>query len=202
MALRLSCPSCGNQIELITRSPQIVVCPACNSTSELENSAFKLLGKFALLTESLSRLNLGKEFKYDNKTYLPVGRVRYDYGKGYWDEWYVRCDNNTYSWISEDEGDIVIETLVEPTPKEIPGYYNIQLDTFLKIGLNKYLVAEKGRCKMVGCEGELPFKIIPGDQYDYVDLLGIGALSYSIEYDNGKIVCYSGKWIDPFEIVD
>ena len=201
MAIKLSCPSCGYGISLLTKSPQIVVCPACNTTSELEHSAFKEIGKFAFLADSLSRFDIGTEFRYGGKIYKPVGRVRYDYGKGYWDEWYVQI-GPSYVWISEDEGDIAFETEVRPNLEMIPPFNRLAVGKHVKIGNNNYVVAEKGRCRMVGCEGELPFKIIPNEEYDYVDLLGKGAQSYSIEYESDKIVCFSGKWIDPFDIED
>ena len=201
MALQLACPSCGNKITIATKSPQIVVCPVCNTTSELEHSAFKEIGKFAFLSDTPSRFEIGVEFRYNGKFYTPVGRVRYDYGKGYWDEWYVK-KGSEYVWISEDEGDIAFETTAKPNLKEIPPFNELNIGKAIKIGSTKYIVAEKGRCRMVGCEGELPFKIVPDDEYDYADLLGHGALAYTIEYEKDKIVCFSGKWIDPFEVED
>jgi len=199
MPVSLTCPSCGNVINQMTRSPQMVVCPACNSTHLLNSGRLEDVGKSVILTDFPSIFELHRAFCHKDWKFTPVGRVRYDYGDGWWDEWYVRSDNGKESWVSVDEGEIAIESLVQKDLK-IPSFEELRVGGSLLINRIKMTVIEKNSCTMVGAEGELPFKIIPNETYNYVDLLGPKRLSFTIEYQNNAVDCYKGVWIDPFDI--
>ena len=199
MAITLTCPSCGNQINQITRSPQIVVCPACNTTNFLQNGKLEDVGKSAVLTDMPSIFAIGRTFRHKDWRFTPVGRVRYDYGDGWWDEWFVRSDNGTESWVSVDEGEIAIETLVQEN-LNVPPFEKLSVGGVLVINRIRMTVIEKNTCTMVGAQGELPFRVVPGEKYGYVDLLGPKRASFTIEYQTGGIECYKGIWVDPFDI--
>ncbi|KAF1081143.1 MAG: hypothetical protein GQF41_2411 [Candidatus Rifleibacterium amylolyticum] len=199
MPVSLTCPSCGNVINQMTRSPQMLVCPACNSTHLLNSGRLEDVGKSAILTDFPSIFELHHTFRHKDWKFTPVGRVRYDYGDGWWDEWFVRSDNGKESWVSVDEGEIAIEALVQKGVK-VPSFDELKVGGSLIINRIKMKVIEKNSCTMVGAEGELPFKIAPNETYNYVDLLGPKRLSFTIEYQNDAIDCYKGVWIDPFDI--
>ncbi len=197
----LTCPSCGNQITQITRSPQIIVCPACNTTSLLQNGKLEDVGKSAILTDIPSIFQINRTYRHKDWRFTPVGRVRYDYGDGWWDEWFVRSDNGKEGWVSVDEGEIAIETLVQEG-LNVPPFEKLSVGGVLVVNRIRMTIIEKNRCTMIGAQGELPFKIIPNETYDYIDLLGPKRASFTIEYQSGGIECYKGTWVDPFEIVE
>lgn len=201
MTISLTCPSCGNVINQITRSPQMVVCSACNSTHLLSNGRLEDVGKSAILTEYPEIFEIHKSYRHRDWKFTPVGRVRYDYGDGYWDEWYVRSDGGKESWVSVDEGEIAIES---PVQKDInvPPFEELKVGGTLLINRVKMTVIEKNSCVMIGAQGELPFKIVPNEAYNYIDLLGPRRQAFTIEYQGAAINCYKGVWIDPFEIAE
>jgi hypothetical protein len=201
MAVSLTCPSCGNIINQATKSPQMVVCPACNSTHLLTTGKMEDVGKSADLTDMPSIFEMYKKYKYQDWRFTPVGRVRYDYGDGWWDEWFVRGDSGKESWVSVDEGDIAIETLVKKNVP-LPAFEEIKVGGAIMINRQRMTVVEKNACTMVGAQGELPFRIIPNETYNYIDLLGPKRTSFTIEYQEKGIDCYKGVWVDPFEIVE
>lgn len=177
----------------------MVVCSACNSTHLLASGRLEDVGKSAILTDFPSIFELHRKFRHKDWKFTPVGRVRYDYGDGWWDEWFVRSDNGKESWVSVDEGDIAIEALIQKGVR-VPEFDALRVGGSLVINRVKMTVIEKNSCTMVGAEGELPFRIIPGETYNYVDLLGPKRLSFTIEYQSDAIDCYKGVWIDPFDI--
>lgn len=201
MAVSLTCPSCGNIINKVTRSPQVVVCPACNSTSLLQNGKMEDVGKSAVLTDTPSIFEMYKTYRHKDWKFTPVGRVRYDYGDGYWDEWFVRSDNGKETWVSVDEGEIAIESLVQKD-LSVPGFNDIKVGGAIMINRIRMTVIEKNSCTMVGAQGELPFRIVPNETCNYIDLLGPKKVSFTIEYKQDGIDCYKGVWVDPFEIVE
>lgn len=201
MALSLTCPSCGNIINQMTKSPQMLVCPACNSTHLLTGGKMEDVGKSAILTDVPSIFEMYKTYKYQDWRFTPVGRVRYDYGDGYWDEWFVRSDNGKETWVSVDEGDIAIESIMQKGVA-VPAFDEVQVGGALMINRIRMTVAEKNTCIMIGAQGELPFKIVPNESYNYIDLLGPKRTAFTIEYQSTGIDCYKGVWVDPFEIVE
>lgn len=201
MAISLTCPSCGNIINQATRSPQLVVCPACNSTQLLTNGAMEDVGKSAILTDTPSIFEMYKTYKHQDWKFTPVGRVRYDYGDGWWDEWFVKSEGGKENWVSVDEGDIAIESIVQKG-LSVPAFDAIKVGGVIMINRIRMTVVEKNTCTMVGVQGELPFKIIPNETYNYIDLLGPKRTSFTIEYQQDGTDCYKGIWVDPFEIVE
>ncbi|MDD2999214.1 MAG: DUF4178 domain-containing protein [Candidatus Riflebacteria bacterium] len=201
MALTLTCPSCGNTINQVTRSPQIVVCPVCNSTNFLNNGKLEDVGKSAVLTDTPSIFEIYKTYRHKDWKFTPIGRVRYDYGDGYWDEWFVRSDNDKETWVSVDEGEIAIESLVKKGVS-VPPFDDVKVGGIVMINRDRMTVIEKNSCTMIGAQGELPFKIIPNESYNYIDLLGPRRISFTIEYQQSSVDCYKGVWVDPFDIVE
>jgi len=201
MPVTLTCPSCGNVINQLTRAPQMVVCSACNSTHLLNNGKMEDVGKSAVLTDIPSIFAINKTYRHKDWKFSPVGRVRYDYGDGFWDEWFVRSDSGKESWVSVDEGEIAIESIVQKGIA-VPAFDEIKVGGALMINRLRMTVIEKNTCTMIGAEGELPFKIVPQETYNYIDLLGPKRVSFTIEYQQSGIDCYKGVWIDPFEIVE
>jgi hypothetical protein len=84
----------------------------------------------------------------------------------------------------------------------VPGFDEIQVGGALLINRIRMTVVEKNSCTMIGAQGELPFKIVPNETYNYIDLLGPKRTSFTIEYQDSGIDCYKGVWVDPFEIVE
>lgn len=201
MAISLTCPSCGNIINQVTKSPQLVVCPACNSTHLLTNGSMENVGKSAILTDTPSIFEIYKTYKHQDWKFTPVGRVRYDYGDGYWDEWFVRSDSGKETWVSVDEGDIAIESIVQKG-LSVPAFDEIKVGGALMINRIRMTVVEKNTCTMIGAQGELPFKIVPNESYNYIDLLGPKRVAFTIEYQQNGTDCYKGIWVDPFDIVE
>jgi hypothetical protein len=177
----------------------MVVCPACNSTHLLSGNQLENVGKSAILTDFPSIFQIHQTYLHKDWRFTTVGRVRYDYGDGWWDEWFVRSDGGKESWVSVDEGDIATESLIQKNPK-VPTFDELVIGSNVTINRIRMQVVEKNICTMVGAQGELPFKIIPNETYHYADLLGPKRLAFTIEYQNDRVECYKGVWIDPFEI--
>jgi len=201
MAKSFSCPNCGNIIKPAIDTCQLLICSACNSSIFYDNGNLENHGKMAALADEPSLFQLNHRYKHLDWCFTPIGRVRYDYGEGTWDEFYVLSDNGATNWVSVDEGDVAIEKLVKS---------NVQVQPFgeLRVGdqvtlLNQRLtVTEKNTCTLVGAEGQLPFPIEPNDTYDYIDLLGPKSSSFTVEYQKDSVECFKGTWVDPYEIVE
>ncbi len=190
-----NCPQCGDALKLYFKYSKLIQCSSCGSSIFLEDQSVKLIGERSILTPEPSLIELHKPFSYQNRDYLPIGKIRYSYGRGFWEEWFLLNDKHEEYWLSIDEGDFVLE---RPTKFSLP-FKKIEN---LKIGkrYGEYTVTEIGTGICVGFDGELPEDIELGKEHNYIHLSkGYGHL-LTLEISNNKIKSFEGEWIDPLTI--
>jgi len=190
-----NCPQCGDALAIHFKYSKLVKCRSCGSSIFLEDDAVKLIGESALLAPEPSLIQLHKPFTYKNTNYLPLGKIRYSYGRGFWEEWFLKDEKNKEYWLSIDEGDFTLQKKVKI---DLPFGH----PSSVKVGKKyaAYLVSEKGSGKCVGFEGELPEEIKIDEQHHYLHLSAGGGNLLTVEYTAHKIETFKGMWIDPLEI--
>jgi Domain of unknown function (DUF4178) len=190
----LNCPSCGALLELKYRHSRMVVCRYCGQTSYINANTLTAVGTPILLADYGSVLSVGKKGKINGKPFEVLGRLRFDYEDGFWDEWLISLDGqwDVESWLQEDEGEFTLfrkQAIAAP-----PAYYSLQVGTMATIGDQKTFISEKNKAVINGGEGELPFQIIAGEEADFVDGIIIGKkMTFSLEYMPGEIMFTIGE---------
>jgi len=190
-----NCPQCGDQLERQFKHSKLIKCRSCNSSIFLEDEHVKLIGESSVLSPEPSLIQLYKPFEFQGVNYTPLGKIRYSYGRGFWEEWFIRNQNNKLLWLSIDEGDFVLQ---EKMKLSLP----FKSSTKFKVGTSygNYNVTEIGTGTCVGFEGELPEAITLNEKHKYIHLSqGHGNL-VTIEFSENKTETYKGKWIDPLNI--
>ena len=190
-----NCPQCGDALEIHFQYSKLIKCSSCSSSIFLEDDAVKFIGKSSSLSPEPSIIELHKPFKLQGKTFTPLGKIRYSYGRGFWEEWFLKDKGNQEFWLSIDEGDFVLQEKVKISlPFKSPSAYKVGL----KYG--NYLVTEKGEGTCIGFEGELPENINTHQKHQYIHLsLGQGNL-VTVEFTKDLTETFKGKWINPLDI--
>lgn len=173
----------------------MVSCPSCKSSIFLHDKSVEVIGMFSDLSPEPSLLKLRDPIIIDKKTYLPLGKVRYAYGRGFWEEWFLKGEDNREYWLSIDEGDFVLEHKMSITlPFKSPH--------IVKVGrrYGDFLATEKGKGECVGFEGELPQLIEVGRVHYYLHLSRGGGKLVTVEFTDGVDQIFMGEWIDPLTI--
>ena len=170
-------------------------CPSCKSTIFLEDEGSLKIGKESVLTNEPSLLKLHQQIKIDNKILFTLGKLRYQYGRGFWEEWFLNDDDGRVYYLSVDEGDFVLEY-----PKAIKLPMENILDAKVGRRYGQFVVQERGFGECIGFEGELPKDVKIGQRIFYLQLsFGYGNI-VTAEYANSQISTYEGKWVDAFKI--
>lgn len=193
---QFNCPQCGYRLSLYFKHTKLIQCESCKSTIFLEDDAVHLSGDSSVLAPEISILELSKPFFLKQKSYLPLGKIRYSYGRGFWEEWWVKDTQNNEYWLSVDEGDLVFQQKITVT-------YPDDLISSLRVGLvtsDDWVVTELGTATCEGFEGSLPKKVVIGSSYSYAHLSGKDAKLRTLEMLEGTLEAYEGKWISPFDI--
>lgn len=197
----LNCPSCGAELPHRFRYSKMAACEYCDNVVYLSGAEATILGKQSALANYPSLLRLGGRFRYKGLEFEPVGFLRYDYGAGFWDEWWVLTDDGEGRWVSVDEGDFAIEEPVK-ADRDPPPRKQLQVGARLELLGQEWTVTETGHARLLGLRGELPEPMGLEREFDYVELSAPGAWLVTLEYGNAdnQVEVYRGQWIDAFEI--
>ena len=190
----LNCPSCGAMLELKYRHSKMVVCSYCGQTSYINADSLTAVGSPILLADYGSVLSVGKRGKIKGKPFEVLGRLRFDYEDGFWDEWLVTLDGewDTESWLQEDNGEFTLFRKQNLAQRTI--YTDFQVGTTTNLNNQAVFVTEKNRAVINGGEGELPFRVVAGEKADFVDGIVIGKkLTFSLEYMPDEVMFNIGE---------
>ena len=194
MSRQVRCPNCGGGHTLVNPGIQMVVCDYCQTTFYWDKDGTAKMGTKSILPDSDSRLYMGATGKILGKTFQVVGHVRYEHSSGAWDEWYMNIEGGKAAWVSEDERKLSLERAlkIEQAP---PPAQDLQLGYKIKLSGHVFTVRETGVAKCVGNEGQLPFTVLPEEQYPYADVATPDGKHFgTIEYDeDGEVHAFMGK---------
>ena len=191
----ITCPSCGAENTLPNPAVVSFVCPYCETVSYIDEEGLKSTGTQSRLSEGFSRLYRGGSGSLDGAKFIVLGRVRYSFGRGFWDEWYVEWESGDTSWITEDNHQFSLQKVVS-----FDKYFRCpEVGKQLKVEETPFQILETGEARCLGIEGSLPKEILPNETYLYADGVSFdGSKSLGIEYDDGETAVpriFIGTWI-------
>lgn len=178
-------------MELEQRFAHLVVCEYCDSSIILDADAARISGKMAALAPPGGLLFVGAQGEALGREFRVIGRVRYGYGAGYWDEWFLAFDDGTPAWISEDEDRLVIENPLDLGSLSFtwdsvsPGDRVPLLDRMFQVD-------EKDVATCEGGEGQLPFAIVQAEQVPFLDLSN-GDQFATLEFEPDGVRVFLGR---------
>ncbi|REJ76363.1 MAG: DUF4178 domain-containing protein [Acidobacteria bacterium] len=195
--LKTNCPSCAGPIEFRSGSSVVVICPFCKSAVARTDKDVEDLGKIADVMQSQSPLKMGLSGEWNGHRFELTGRAQISHSMGgFWDEWYATFSNGWVAWLAEAQGKFYL-TFYKPLPEgvSLPDFEQIAPGQPLSgIGVDERLVvAEKGTASYVAAEGEIPYKLVPGEKSNYADLSGKDGVFATIDYSSSPPLLFYGK---------
>lgn len=184
------CPSCGAPIEIKNRFSKIAVCSYCGTHLKVGENSLADAGKHPKLAEFPSIFSLGAKGTILGKPFSVLGRMRYKYSGGYFDEWFIEYDGAP-SWFAEDEGTYTLYTDSFDTV-DFPPIESVRAGQNITVGDKKMMIKERGRAVVEGGEGELYYYVEPGTEVVYMDAVSEGK-KVSIEYTEDEIEIFTGR---------
>jgi len=198
LSQEFECPSCGAPIVKRTPGARSLCCTYCGQTSHLNASSLAAAGEKQMLIDYGSLLSVGTNGTFEGRDFIVLGRIRIDYEDGFWDEWYINyLDNGEEAWIQEDDGSFTIFARVSELTYDL-NLNSVVVGTHMQVANfpDPMFVTSKSTATVNGGEGELPFKIIPGDPADFIDGIMNGKV-ISIEVLPNDNAVFVGS---PFEL--
>ncbi len=195
----MKCPNCGANLDIDQTRAHFAVCGYCQSSIIVDREALKLSGKMAVLRPPLGPLALGFTGSIAGRGFGVLGRVRYAYEAGFWDEWYLQFEDGDSGWISQDEDRLALEELSHGTELS-ETYSQLEVGDTLTLKQEDFVVREFGVATLEAAEGQLPFPITPGEKHPYIDLVGPEGSFATIEIDGQETRCFLGKQLAPKDL--
>jgi len=185
MAQRKSCPACNAPLTIQHRFVKLVTCDFCGQVSLVQDKGLDPTGRTAKLALLPSQLYIDATGRLQGHRFRVMGRLRYQYSSGMWDEWFLTFEDDRPGWLVEDEGEYTFY-IKETFSGSVPSYESISVGSTVTIAGRRVFITEKGEAFIAGGEGQLAFAILPGEQINYVDGTS-GKEQISIEYAEDEI---------------
>lgn len=177
----------------------MATCDACGTTLYLRDNGFLNAGTAGEMHEGPMLFVLGDHVILNGDRFETLGHARFDYGPGWWDEFYARDGNGLGAWISVDEGEVILQRDIDANmsgaPKTAP-----RLGQVFRVNGHDYRVTERDDAECIAVRGEFPDTLTVGEKYKFINATNEYADILSGEFSADEIKWYIGQWIDPYDV--
>lgn len=199
--LTLPCPNCGAPVSF--RSPALPnrVCDHCRSMLVRSDGGVGIAGVEAALPFDVSPIRLGTRGRFDGAAFEVIGRVRWSWTDGSWNEWLCLFEGGRHGWLGEAMGQLMM-TFERP----LAELGSAELDRIARgapaipgriatIDGEELSIADAREVSCVAAEGELPFAALPGWTIYSVDLKAASGRAVSLQREGGEAWFYDGRYV-------
>lgn len=198
MSLHLPCPNCGADVAFRSAGLPALVCDYCHTMLVRSDDGVAQMGQAAVLPFDVSPVRIGMEGSFESVRFRVIGRVRWSWTDGAWNEWLLLFDDGSNAWLGEAMGDFML-LRERPYDKGLAGRIakgeNAVIGKDVQIGGRKLTIVDARDVLCVAAEGELPFVPKPGWQIYSVDLKGVDGDCASLQRDGADVSFYEGRYV-------
>ena len=177
MTGELPCPSCGAPVPVRSAALPYVTCAYCQTLIRRHGDGLEAIGKSAVLPFDVSPIQLGTTGSFATIRFSVVGRVRWGWADGAWNEWLCDCSDGTPRWLGEAMGAFMLteehaELLNRPELKIIQSGIEPPRGTRLTLGDEQFEAVDLKSAHCLGSEGDLPRPTPAGAEVLNIDFRG------------------------------
>lgn len=204
--LKVSCPNCGAEVSF--RSPALPsrVCDYCQTILVRSGGGIEMMGKAAVLPFDVSPVMMGMRGTFEGKGFEVIGRVRWGWTDGSWNEWLLLFDDGSDAWLGEAMGQFMLlreRPIGELTADAIRALINgeeVPVGTEAQIDGDAFILSDAREVTCLAAEGELPFTAPPGWTIFSVDFRSTTGRCASLQREGGATTFYDGRYVTLAEL--
>lgn len=187
-----TCPQCGAPVPMRSGGMPYAVCGYCQTV--IARDGMREIGKAALLPYDISPIQLGTGGAVDGARFTVVGRVRWGWADGAWNEWLLQLSDGSTRWLGEAMGQFQLlaerEDVARRLPDTIPLGFTIEVD-------GETLAATDIKCvTCLGGEGDLPFPTPKDWQVESIDFRSASGAALSVQRNGLEVSAYAGRYVE------
>lgn len=201
MSSNLPCPSCGAPIVVRSAALPYVTCPYCQTLVRREGEGGSVAGKVAALPFDVSPLQLGTSGQWRGIGFHLMGRVRWGWADGSWNEWLAECSDGQHRWLGEAMGSFLIseekpEILALPELAGFAAGAPVRLGQRVTVGDHQFEAADIKEADCLGSEGDLPIVTSIGQRMTSIDFRSPDGAALSLQRDEGGASAWLGEYLE------
>ena len=199
--LGTTCPQCGAALQFRSADLVAKVCEQCRSTIVRRGAQLENVGQAAEVPEDVSPLQLGARGRDGDRRFEVVGRVRWRWADGAWNEWCCLWADGGYAWLGEASGRWMLLTETDAGAWSGGAVTAMRRGARTQLGMiasfdgRDYTVNDVQDVTCIGAEGELPFPVPLGTTGVSVDLARPDGRAASLQTENGELNAYAGRYV-------
>lgn len=201
----LPCPSCGAPVPVRSAALPYVTCPYCQTLIRREGEGLEAIGKAAVLPFDVSPIQLETRGTWRGIGFTVVGRVRWGWGDGSWNEWLLDCSDGTVRWLGEAMGSFMVtaerpDVLALPGAREFASGGALTAGTYISFDGEHFQTSDIKQATCLGSEGDLPMPTPAGRMMTSIDCRAPSGAVLSLQRDEEGASAWVGESLDLFEL--
>ncbi len=188
-----NCPNCGAPVKFLWSSAVQTTCEFCHSILVRTDVDLKKVGVVADLPADASPIQIGTEGAYQNKSFVVVGRIIYEYEQGGWNEWHIVYNDGSSGWLADAQLEYDLSWLNNP-PQPLPP--NASKGQTFQWQSKQYEVTSVTKAHYKGVQGELPFEYWDKSDLVFADLRTTSGDFGTIDYSNNPPLLFLGQAVE------
>ena len=200
--LDATCPNCGAPIRFRSNDLPVKVCDYCRTSVLRTGGNLQAIGKIAEVPDDVSPLQLGVRGRDGAQSFELIGRVRWRYADGAWNEWLALFDDGSTGWVGESTGRYMMLRAIDHSGmrtaivRQLRDGQTVEVGEQATIDGVDYWVSDVKDVTVVASEGELPFSAPRGLAAISIDLNGRDGECASVQKDeDGEVEVYTGRYM-------
>jgi hypothetical protein len=190
-----NCPSCGAPVKFLWSSAVQTTCEFCHSILVRTDVDLKKVGEVSDLPADASPIQIGTEGAYQNKSFVVVGRIIYEYELGAWNEWHLVFNDGSSGWLSDAQLEYDLSWASKP-PTPLPTSDSIHQGQTFQWNSKTFQVTSRTRAHYKGVQGELPFEYWDKSDVLFADLRTTSADFGTIDYSENTPLLFIGRAVE------
>lgn len=189
-----SCPGCGAPVKFAWSSAVQTACPYCKAILVRHDVDLEKVGEVADLPEDASPIQLMTSGQLDNLAFTVIGRIRYEWAQGSWNEWHLLFSNQRSGWLSDAQLEYAVSMVAAP-PAPFPPANQLKRGQTFQLNNAQFMVTHMTKARYVGFEGELPFRTDERDEILFADLRTHDGRFATIDYSEEPPLLFMGRFV-------
>jgi hypothetical protein len=190
-----NCPNCGAPLKFLWSSAVQTTCEFCRSILVRTDVDLQKVGEVGDLPADASPIQIGTEGIYQNKSFVVIGRIIYEYEQGGWNEWHVVYNDSTNGWLSDAQLEYDVSWQTKP-PTQLPPLDEIHRGTPFQVNGKNYTATSLTRAHYKGVQGELPFQYWDKADLVFADLRTPDGDFATIDYSEDPPLLFVGRAVE------
>jgi len=190
-----NCPQCGAKVEFRWSGAVQAVCEFCGSILVRTDLDLKKVGVVADIPEDASPIQINTEGVFDNKAFVVVGRIIYEYAQGGWNEWHLMFNDGTSGWLSDAQLEWAVTKQYASHDFTVSPDHIKPGQTF-NFGNQDFEVSTVTVAHYNGVEGQLPFEYWEKADVTFVDLRTHTRDFATLDFSDHPPLLYIGRFVE------